>query len=392
MILPIRSISEVKISSDSEASPRAQLGTAPYAFTAEKVSGTEQSTIGTTTAADNAVLTVEATSTNAIAAVFRGIAGQVADIFQVLSAAGEELLTLTANGFLGIGTSSPSARLSVTGDTLLDGDLKNTGTSTFNNLIAANATSSNFAITGFLDVSGDSTLAAATTTSLYTNVLGLNNEYFTDLTGTGLSLVGGALTVATSTLNLEPSAIELAQGYLLVGGPAGIAQATSTIFITSDGNVGIGSTNAATALTVAGAITLSSTTPQATTTALYNQANVLYWSGLSVNTAFEQVAAVSADTASTSGSFNVANTAFVHSTSTAAEDTTVRNIRFNNDGTKLFYLGNASTSVYQYDLSTPYDISTTQFSTSTVITQDNNLVDLAFKYFRNQALHSRKSA
>ena len=37
----------------------------------------------------------------------------------------------------------------------------------------------------------------ATTTNFYTTGLGLNNEYFTDLTGSGLTISGGALTVAT---------------------------------------------------------------------------------------------------------------------------------------------------------------------------------------------------
>ncbi|MCH8163047.1 MAG: hypothetical protein IIA99_03000, partial [Proteobacteria bacterium] len=78
----------VKIGTDSEATPRARLGTAPYAFTADHVFGTNQSSIGTTTPVSGAVLTVEATSTSAIAAVIRGFAGQVADLFRVITAAG----------------------------------------------------------------------------------------------------------------------------------------------------------------------------------------------------------------------------------------------------------------------------------------------------------------
>jgi hypothetical protein len=102
------------VESDIEASPRAQLGTAPYAFTAGQVTGTEQSSIGTTTPVENAVLTIEATSTSAVAAVIKGFAGQIADLFRIVTAAGTQLLTLTANGLFGIGTSTPSALLSVT--------------------------------------------------------------------------------------------------------------------------------------------------------------------------------------------------------------------------------------------------------------------------------------
>ena len=174
----------VTVGGDSEALPRAQLGTTPYAQTAAKVIGTEQSAIGTTTTADNAVLTVAATSTNSIAAVFQGIAGQIADIFQVLSAAGEELLTLTANGFLGIGTSTPTARLSVGGDAVVDGGLTVTGTST---------------------LQADTTLVNATSTNFYVTTLGINAEYVTDLTGTGLVLNSGVLTVDTANLVVASS-------------------------------------------------------------------------------------------------------------------------------------------------------------------------------------------
>lgn len=531
----------VTIESDTESFPRAQLGIAPFAFTSERVLGTEQSAIGTTTPQGDAVLTVEATSTNAVAAVIRGIAGQIADLFRVVTDTGRQLVTLTAEGLFGIGTSTPSATLSVAGDALIDGPI----------------TASTFTAT--------STTATSTFPFLSATALSFNNDYLTDLTGDGLTVQNNALVVATTTLDLSPANIALGEGQLLVGDETGSASATSTLFISEESNVGIGTTtptsalsvvgdtelfgdllvtgtstfagdviprednvyslgtadrrwkdlyvgpgtiyvgdsdafgtlgysiseqyilfdpdgdtlhdivfddqghvgigtttpeskltidsgdistttaftitdleylttgsalridstssstadrnlveivnsntastnttvlyieqasaglaaallgnvainttNSDTALTVDGAITLASTTPQATSSALYNLVGTLFWNGLSVDTAFEQVAAVSVDTASTSGSFNVANTAFVQSTSTAAQDITVRNIRFNDDGTKLFYLGNASTSIYQYDLSTPYDISTTHFSTSTVITVDDNLVDLAF--------------
>lgn len=48
--------------------------------------------------------------------------------------------------------------------------------------------------------------------------------------------------IASSSLALPPGAINLTKGNFLVGNDAGVAQATSTIFISSMGNIGIGST------------------------------------------------------------------------------------------------------------------------------------------------------
>lgn len=84
---------------------------------------------------------------------------------------------------------------------------------------------------------GTPTFAGATTT-----ILRINGESFTDLTGNGLSFLSGALTVATSTFNLDPSTIDLTEGYVMVGDPSGNAQATSSFFISQAGNVGIGDT------------------------------------------------------------------------------------------------------------------------------------------------------
>ena len=51
------------------------------------------------------------------------------------------------------------------------------------------------------------------------------------------------------------------------------------MIITNTGNVGIGTTSPNNLLTVNGAITLASSTPSATSHALYNQGGTLYWSG-----------------------------------------------------------------------------------------------------------------
>ena len=100
-------------------------------------------------------------------------------------------------------------------------------------------------LSGTLGVTGTSTLA---TTSI--SALTVNSQTFTDLTGSGLSLVNGTLTVATSTFDLDPNVLNLAQGNILVGDASGNAIATSSLFVASDGNVGIGTTSPTGRLTV----------------------------------------------------------------------------------------------------------------------------------------------
>jgi len=124
-----------------------------------------------------------------------------------------------------------------------------------------NASTTNITASGYLQVDGNTTLASATSTGSINigNALGLNSEYFTDLTGVGLTLTSGALTVATSTFNLSPSSIDLTQGFTLVGDPSGNAQATSTLFLSQAGNVGIGTTSPRNQLTVQGYAEFNST-------------------------------------------------------------------------------------------------------------------------------------
>ncbi|MEK7079803.1 MAG: hypothetical protein AAB901_00760, partial [Patescibacteria group bacterium] len=84
-----------------------------------------------------------------------------------------ERLTIDSTGFVGVGSTTPRANFSVQGNALVSGNLSlanltATGTLTTLNFLATNATTTSF---------------------------GINAETFTDLTGTGLSNVGGALTL-----------------------------------------------------------------------------------------------------------------------------------------------------------------------------------------------------
>ena len=52
-----------------------------------------------------------------------------------------------------------------------------------------------------------------------------------------------------------------------------------------------------------------------------------------------------------------------NSISVSAQDGTPNSVAFNNDGTKMYVLGSVSTEVYQYTLSTPWDVSTATYDT-----------------------------
>jgi len=66
--------------------------------------------------------------------------------------------------------------------------------------------------------------------------------------------------------------------------------------------------------------------------------------------------------------------------SIATEDGTPVGLAFNSDGTKMFMLGDANDTVYEYDLSTGYDLSTASYSSTSfsVSSQDTGCKDLAF--------------
>jgi len=66
--------------------------------------------------------------------------------------------------------------------------------------------------------------------------------------------------------------------------------------------------------------------------------------------------------------------------SVASEDGAPYDIAFNNTGTKMYVIGNASDSVYQYSLSTAFDLSTAGYDSVSfsVASEDANPYDIAF--------------
>ena len=60
-----------------------------------------------------------------------------------------------------------------------------------------------------------------------------------------------------------------------------------------------------------------------------------------------------------STAFDVSSTvSFVDDYSLASQDDAGRDVKFNPDGTKMFYLGGANDRVYEYTLTTAFDVST----------------------------------
>ncbi|MCR4330832.1 MAG: hypothetical protein NUV49_03050, partial [Patescibacteria group bacterium] len=271
-------------------SPRKKLGAVPAAFEAGKLDGVDSTSFVRSDEAD----TIAATSASTLLTINQSGAG---DILNLLDG-GNEVFTVVDGGNIGVGTTSPYAKLSVVGQTVSEyftatsstasqfpyassTAITVSGTASTSNLIASNnftfktvtgflkATAGAVAtalvdlttdITGTLGVGNGGTGATTFTSSqlLYGNgTNALSSVATTTLSlGTGFtysgtlgSLVGGA----NGTLSLSgvvPSSLSLTKGYFIVGDDAGTAQATSSVFISSTGRVGIGTTTPARALDV----------------------------------------------------------------------------------------------------------------------------------------------
>jgi hypothetical protein len=93
--------------------PRQRISSAVFAQISGAVSGTGQSSFGTTTPFGASVVSIESTSTNATGLSIRGMLGQLANIFQIQNSAGSNLFVVNNIGNVGIGTSTPNRKLNV---------------------------------------------------------------------------------------------------------------------------------------------------------------------------------------------------------------------------------------------------------------------------------------
>jgi hypothetical protein len=76
--------------------------------------------------------------------------------------------------------------------------------------------------------------------------------------------------------------------------------------------------------------------------------------------------------------FDLSTASYSQSFSVAAQDDSPYGITFNSDGTKLFVLGTQNDKVYQYSLTTGFDISTASFASDFSITQDTSPTGIDF--------------
>lgn len=65
---------------------------------------------------------------------------------------------------------------------------------------------------------------------------------------------------------------------------------------------------------------------------------------------------------SLSNAYNVTSISYNNIFSTISEDSSPKTIQFNTDGTKMYMLGTATNKIYQYILNTPFDISTKSYN------------------------------
>ena len=81
--------------------------------------------------------------------------------------------------------------------------------------------------------------------------------------------------------------------------------------------------------------------------------------------------------------FDVTTASLSASQSLSSQDTTMRGLTFNNDGTKMFTVGDVNNRVYEYDLSSPFDISSLSYTTDnyyTIASQEIHPREIKFNH------------
>ena len=106
--------------------------------------------------------------------------------------------------------------------------------------------------------------------------------------------------------------------------------------------------------------------------AFNNDGTKMYMIGNNTNSVFQYSLSTAFDLSTASYdtvSFNI-----------TSQDTDPRNISFNSDGTKMYMVGSFNDSIYQYSLSTAFDISTASYDNSSLslTSQDSDPHALAF--------------
>ncbi len=313
-------------------------------------------------------------------------------------------------GNVGIGTTTPGSKLSVAGNAYIDGTITTTGGinvtggATFGNISSAsvsvtNATSTNVAISslttgrvpfittgGRLTDSTNFTFDGSRLSTLNLNVtgtstfLGTTTLATTTLTGNLLPATTLTLDIGTSTnrfrniwaetLNVGTSTWSIFNGAngRLAFSNAALQGGTEALSILDNGNVGVGTTTPGSRLTVAGNVLLSGSFPYIS----FGNVSGAMGYGLRNKNGNIQVKNLNGRWASINGSLTDTSVIQSYDPSFASylgvalslvdQDTSPRDIEFNDDGTVLYMLGQTGDDINKYNLSIPYDISTAVFS------------------------------
>ncbi|HEU5114829.1 MAG TPA: polymer-forming cytoskeletal protein, partial [Candidatus Paceibacterota bacterium] len=186
----------------------------------------------------------------------QGNAGQTTSLFRVLSSTGENYLNVSNNGSLGLGTTSPFARLSVAGDAYIGGNLTATGTVSIPSITGS-----------LLKTDSSGTVVAAIAGSDYakaTDVFGktfeLSGGYLAPTTTQTILANGGFVSQASSTI-VGPLTL---QNYTFVNGTGTNATTTNFYSTTASStnlfavNASFGSANISN-LNIGGSVTYTGT-------------------------------------------------------------------------------------------------------------------------------------
>lgn len=103
------------------------------------------------------------------------------------------------------------------------------------------------------------------------------------------------------------------------------------------------------------------------------------WANATTNTEVAALREAMEGASRLSNQFDISTATFVDSFSVSSQSAVPQEVKFNTDGTKMFILGSSSNFVYEYTLSTGFDVSTASYSQSfSIAGQETEALGLAF--------------